>query len=195
MNLAPTYITAVISHISSRWWVWTWIRRGAAVPRDEDCLKTTFLNAAPSTYPNRLPELLSDTVSNSTARNFLAVGPLCSSKNHPEKLCIYVYAALRLQEYGFSSELSVLTSPLQMEELIDSDLWAIRIENIWYLAYWSAKWFSLTLQMSHFTINLKSSSSGRFHSLYSFDNADFNRHCNTIASQLTKYDNTIPTKS
>jgi len=31
--------------------------RDATVPCDEDCLKTTFLNAALSTHPNRLPEL------------------------------------------------------------------------------------------------------------------------------------------
>ena len=42
---------------------------------------------------------------------------------------------------------------------------------------------------------LEYGSSDRFHLLYSFDNADFDRHCNMIASQITKYDNIIPTKS
>jgi len=42
---------------------------------------------------------------------------------------------------------------------------------------------------------LEYGSSGRFHLLYSFDNADFDRPCNTIASQLTKYDNIILTNS
>jgi len=75
MNLVFTYITAVMSHIPPDGGFG--LEFGVVPPCDEDCLKTTFLNAALSSYPNRLPELLSDTVSNSTSRNLLAVGPLC----------------------------------------------------------------------------------------------------------------------
>ena len=117
------------------------------VPCDEDYLNTTFLNAALSTYPNRLPELLSDTISNSTAR-------ISFRWDHCVHLRTIHQSAPSLHLCRFeASRIRVLiwvvciTSPLQTEELIDSDLWAIRVENIWYLAYWSAKWLSLVTEL------------------------------------------------